>query len=297
MNVLVTGASGKLGSFVIRELESAGHTLVLTSRRRPDAAERWPWVQGDIRNFDTCCRAVAGVDAVQHVAAQPFPTDHPAIIARQQGEPLPFQTTMESNILGTYYLLQACVRHNVGIVVMTGSNCALGHGFRLSGTEFPIKYLPIDEDHPTDVEDSYSFSKLAGEELLASYTRAYGIRTYALRSAGIRPPEARAAMATNARPAQRWDQWLWPWIGSEDIAVAHRLLMERAADIESHGLYFCNADDTTALEPTMELVERFRPDLLPVVRELPGHASLMSNHRLKEAVGWQPTTSWRADTR
>jgi nucleoside-diphosphate-sugar epimerase len=59
-------------------------------------------------------------------------------------------------------------------------------------------------------------------------------------------------------------------------------------------VYFCNGDDTTALEPTMELVERFRPDLLPVARGLEGHASLLSNRRLRETVGWEPRTSWRA---
>ncbi|MCJ7797257.1 MAG: hypothetical protein MUQ56_10915, partial [Thermoleophilia bacterium] len=74
---------------------------------------------------------------------------------------------------------------------------------------------------------------------------------------------------------------------------AHRLLMERAHEIEPHGVYFCNADDTTALEPTQELVERYRPDLVPVTRRLEGHESLLANRRLQEAVGWQHKTSWR----
>ena len=50
MKVLVTGASGRLGPHVIRELEQAGHELVLFSRREPLAEfGGWPWVQGDLR--------------------------------------------------------------------------------------------------------------------------------------------------------------------------------------------------------------------------------------------------------
>ncbi len=294
MKVLVTGASGRLGPFVVAELESAGYDLVLMSRSRPQAADRWPWVAGDISSFEDCRKAVAGgIEAIQHLAAQPGPTDHPNSRKQAAEKGIAFDQTMRTNIMGTYYLLQAALEKDIGTFVMTGSNCALGHGSRISQTDFPIRYLPIDEAHPSDVEDSYSYSKLVGEELLASYTRAYGMRTYALRSAGICPPDRRANMARGAAAAEAWNVWLWAWIGSEDLAAAHRLLMEKAADIEPHGAYFCNGDDTTALEPTRELIERFRPDLLPLAEGIEGHASLLSNARLRGTVGWQPRTSWR----
>ena len=119
------------------------------------------------------------------------------------------------------------------------------------------------------------------------------MRTYALRSAGITEAYQRRQMALNAKPATAWDTWLGAWIGSEDLARAQRLLMEKARDIEPHGVFFCNGDDTRALEPSLALVERFRPELLPVVRDLPGHAAFLSNARLKQTVGWEPLTSWR----
>jgi len=249
---------------------------------------------GHLTDFDVCLKATeGGVEAVQHLAAQPGPTDHPS--SRQQAEEkgIRFDTTMRSNILGTYYLLQAAVAREIRTFVMTGSNCALGHGMRISGREFPFAYLPVDEAHPSDVEDSYSYSKLAGEELLASYTRAYGMRTYAVRAAGICPPERRAKMAQNAGPASGWNPWLWAWVGSEDVASAHRLLMEKADRIAPHGAYFCNADDTTAVEPTRELIERFKPELLGLLRQVEGHASLFANGKLRQAVGWEHRTSWR----
>jgi nucleoside-diphosphate-sugar epimerase len=200
---------------------------------------------------------------------------------------------MRSNIMGLYYLLQAALAQDVGIFVMTGSNCALGHGFRIGDKPFPVQYLPIDEEHPSDPHDSYSYSKLAGEMLLASYTSAYGMRTYSVRAAGICNEERRRGMAERVQPVQGWNPWMWAWIGSEDVASAHRLLMEKADGIEPHAVYFCNGDDTSVLEPSIELVTKYRPDLLPVVKGLEGNASFLSNHRLRQAVGWAPCTSWR----
>jgi nucleoside-diphosphate-sugar epimerase len=295
MKVLVTGSSGRLGPYVVAALERAGHDLTLFSRRAPsEALSHLPWVEGDIRSTEGCAKAVqGGFDAIQHLAAQPWPTDHPQerVAAKERG--IPCGTTMQSNVMGLYYLLQAALSADVGIFVMTGSNCALGHGYRISDRAFPFQYLPIDEAHPSDVEDSYSYSKLAGELLLESYTRAYGMRTYAVRAAGICNEARRRGIAARAAPVSSWDPWLWEWVGSEDVASAHLLLMEKANEIEPHGVYFCNADDTTALEPSRELVERFRPDLLPLVRDLAGHSSFLSNRRLQEAVGWVHRTSWR----
>jgi nucleoside-diphosphate-sugar epimerase len=293
MKVLVTGASGTLGPFVIRALMQR-HDLVLMSRRQPDPAfAALPWVCGDLNVFADCQRAVQGVDAIQHLAAQPWPVDHPALRGQAAAQGLPFDRTMQSNILGVYYLLQAAVEAGVGRVVMAGSNCALGHGYRISQTSFPLQSLPIDESHAAYPEDSYSYSKLAGEMLLASFTRAYGLRTYVTRPAAIYPPERRRWMAQHAAPATGWDPWLWAWVGSEDVASAHRLLLEASDTLPPHDVYYLTADDTTALEPSAELIARFQPTLLPYAERFRGHQAFFSTRKLTQAVGWQPCTSWR----
>ncbi len=296
MRVLVTGASGRLGPYVIRELMSAGHEVVLFSRR-PVGEEfgRLPLILGDINNFEDCQKAMRpGIEAVHHLAAQPWPVDHPQMRQRAEKRGIPFDATMRSNLMGVYYLLMAAVEKKVKTFVMTGSNCALGHGYRISERPFPFQYLPVDEAHPSDVEDSYSYTKHAAEEMLAAFSRAYGMRTYTLRAAGICNEKTRKSMAEHAQPLSEWSVWLYCWVGSEDVASAHRLLMECADDIEPNGVYFCNADDTDALEPSLEILERFRPEYLPLVRDLPGHASFLTNQRLKQVVGWQHKTSWRA---
>ncbi|MFP4056640.1 MAG: NAD-dependent epimerase/dehydratase family protein [Candidatus Brocadiia bacterium] len=294
MKVLVTGASGHLGPFVVAELAEAGHEPVLMCRSRPPDADRWLWVQGDVRNFEDCLRATqGGVEAIQHLGAMAWPTDHPRLRPQAERQGIPFDATIRTNVLGTYNLLQAAVARDIGLFVMAGSNCALGHYWRISGSPFPFRYLPVDERHPSCVEDSYSFSKLATEELLASYHRAYGLRTYVTRPCGIYTPDARARLAREAAPARHWSDVLWLWVGSEDVASAHRLLMEQARRLPPHDVFFCNAGDTTALEPTRELLQRFRPELLPLATGLEGHAALISSRKLREAVGWEPRTSWR----
>ncbi len=290
MKVLVTGAAGRLGGFVIQELIHRDFEPVLFSRREPQHEfDNVQWIQGDLENYDDVLKAMRGIEAVQHLGARPNPTDHPRIRSKAHN----FDATFKSNMLGTYYLMQAAVAEEVETVVMAGSNCALGHGFRISNTSFPVKYLPIDEAHPTDVEDTYSYSKLAGEELLASYTRAYGIRTYVTRICGIFPPEHRADLAHSAKPVQGWKESLWCWIASEDVATAHCMIQNAANQLPPHDVYFLNADDTTALEPSLELVEAYRPDLEPLVNRLDGHQSMISVEKLKRAVGWSPGPSWR----
>lgn len=296
MKVLITGGSGRLAKYVARELEGE-YDLVLFSRSRPpEDRSHLPWIQGDLNSFGDCLRAVEGVQAIQHLGAVPEPVDHPQIRRQRESDGIempPFDMTMRTNILGTYYLLQAAVRAGVKVVVMAGSNCALGHGYRISDRPFPIHYLPIDEKHPSDVEDSYSYSKLAGEELLASFTRAYNIRTYVTRLAGICPPERRKAMAENAQPAAGSIDWLWCWVASEDVAWAHRALMEKADDLPPHDVYFVNGADTTVIEESCELVARFRPDLLPLAKGLKEHQAFISTEKARLAFGYQARYTWR----
>lgn len=90
MRVLVTGASGTLAPFVIRALWER-HEVVLLSRRPPHAEfAALPWIQGDITVFDDCWRDVQGMDAIQHLAAQPWPVDHPRLRGQAAAQGVPF---------------------------------------------------------------------------------------------------------------------------------------------------------------------------------------------------------------
>ena len=230
MKVLITGASGRFARFVVQSLRD-DYELVLFSRSPlPEDRADLPWVQGDLNDFEACRRAVEGIDVIQHLGAVPWPSDNPAARARvaERGRELPpFDATMRTNIMGTYYLMRAAVEAGVQTVVMAGSNCAFGHCSRLSCTPYPVRYLPLDEEHPSDVQESYDYSKWAGEELLASFTRAWSIRTYVTRPAQIYPPDDLKRLAEEIRPATGWSGAFWGYVPSEDLADLHRMIMER----------------------------------------------------------------------
>ncbi|HHX65182.1 MAG TPA: NAD(P)-dependent oxidoreductase, partial [Chloroflexi bacterium] len=158
--VLVTGASGRFAEYVVKSLRD-DYELVLFSRSPlPEDRADLPWVQGDLNDFEACRRAVEGIDVIQHLGAVPWPSDNPAARARvaERGRELPpFDATMRTNIMGTYYLMRAAVEAGVQTVVMAGSNCAFGHCSRLSCTPYPVRYLPLDEEHPSDVQESYDY--------------------------------------------------------------------------------------------------------------------------------------------
>ncbi len=295
--VLITGGSGHLAEFVVKALRK-DYEIVLFSRNRPpeDRADL-PWVQGDLLNYEDCLKAVQGVEVIQHLGAVPWPSDDQPTRERiaAMGRSLPpWDATMKTNIIGTYYLMRAAVEAGVKVVVMAGSNCAFGHCWRVPGHEFPFKYLPLDEEHPSDVESSYSYTKLVGEELLAWFSRAYGIRTYVTRPAWIRPPETLAEHARTMKPATGWSESFWGYVASEDMADLHRTLQEKAESLPVHDVFVANAPDTLALEPTLELIEKFRPHLLPLAQgKLSGYDPFFSTAKATRLLGWRPKHSWR----
>jgi len=297
MKTLVTGATGIFGPYLVRELVSHGHEVALFTRKKPaDEFKDLEWIQGSINNIEDCLNAMKGrsFEAIHNAAAMADPTDSPGM--KGYNDTSFFPLAMQTNIMGLYNMLQAALRNDVGIFVNTGTNCVLGHGYRISKRPHEIKYLPIDEDHPSDAEDSYSFSKIVGEQLLETYSKVYGMRCYSLRAVSIRDTEFRINNGIKhcEKPTTEWDEWLFAWVAPEDLASAHRLLMEQAHSIVPYGRYYCLNDDTDVSEPTMDIIRAYKPELLDVIREpMEGHAALFSNKRLKAVVGWRPTQSWR----
>jgi nucleoside-diphosphate-sugar epimerase len=299
MRVLVSGVSGRLGPWLARALAAGGHEPVFFARRPLEGGEWGDFEQviGDANDLKACVESARGrrLDAIMHAAAQPVPTD--TVGTDSWKDYATCDLTMRTNILGLFNMLQAALRSDIGIFIQTGSNCATGHSFRISGTDFPIRYLPIDEEHPVDVEDSYSYSKYAGELLLDSYARSYGMKCYAVRAGWNLDEEMRRKQAAEfSKPVQSLRSVLNPWVAFEDCSAAHVAILDRAADgaLPPFAQYYCHADDSCASEPTMDILKKFRPDLLPRLKSaLPGFAPFMSNQKLKDHTGWAPRYTWR----
>ena len=305
MKILITGGTGSLAEYVVKELER-DHELVLFDRVRPGEGRiafvgDHEYVQGDLTDGGDCARAVWGCDAVVHLAAIPYPTDHrsshtaslQAMGIMPRG--MPFDETMRVNTMGTYHILHAAVEAKVGVVVAVTSNALLGHLdiYRISDNPFPIHCLPIDEEHPIYPEGSYALSKSFQEQLLEMYSRAHGIRAYALRPARIQRPEIQREHARRVQPTKAFTgEVVNGYTDIEDAARAVRMCLDAHRDLPAYDAYYVNAADTLSLEDSGELVERFRPDLLDSVRDLPGRAAFISSAKATRAFGWRPAHSW-----
>jgi len=299
MQVTITGGTGNLSQYIQKELEGQ-YDIVLFDRIEPGKNRvtydiKYPVVVGDLTKFDDCLKAVAGSQAVIHLGAIPWPVEHPEWRQRIPGAAqMPWDETMRVNTMGTYYLLEAARRAGVTTIVAATSNCVLGHGFRLSDRPFPVEYLPLDEAHPLDFEDSYSLSKHLNEDTMRAYAHGYGMRCYGLRPATIMRPEALEAHAKNQTPPQEWSEWFFGYNDIRDIARAFSLCLEAgmAGDLPPFDAYFVNAADTLASEDSRALVERLRPDLLPKAHDLHGRQSFISTQKAEKAFGWKPQHSW-----
>ena len=75
MRVTVTGASGNLGAYVVRELASAGHETILFDRVAPAGATDHAVVLGDLADTRACEQALVGADALVHLGGIPFASE------------------------------------------------------------------------------------------------------------------------------------------------------------------------------------------------------------------------------
>lgn len=172
---LVTGGAGFIGSNLTEALLKAGDNVRVldnfaTGRRENLAAVddwaaagggRFELVEGDMRDFTICERAVAGVDYVLHQAAIPS-------VQRSVQDP---RTTNEVNVGGTLNLLEAARQAGAKRFVFASSSSIYGDS----------ETLPKIESMPSAPISPYGLQKLAGETYCGLYTRLYGLPTVALR--------------------------------------------------------------------------------------------------------------------
>jgi nucleoside-diphosphate-sugar epimerase len=145
MRILVTGGTGKVGIVAVRVLAGAGHDVTVIGRSVGHSIEGAQYQQCDVNDYDTLLSTMEGHNAVVHLAAIPHPLGTPG------------REIFRVNNLGTFNVFEAAAQCGITRVVAASSINAFGYFFGDRG--FPIRYLPIDEEHEGIATDAYSFSK------------------------------------------------------------------------------------------------------------------------------------------
>jgi CDP-glucose 4,6-dehydratase len=174
-SVLVTGAYGLLGSWLVKGLLEAGAVVTVIRRdetpgsalRALDLERHVNVVHGDICADDLVDRALAEyeVSTVFHLAAQ-------TLVPTANRSPL---STFETNIRGTWLLLEACRTQGVGRVIVAASDKAYG----------PHDQLPYTEDHALQPRFPYDVSKAATDLIARSYWHTFRLPVAVTRFANL----------------------------------------------------------------------------------------------------------------
>jgi nucleoside-diphosphate-sugar epimerase len=281
MRVVVTGGSGRIGRWVVRELVGRGHEVTIFDRVPP--AEQPAGVRyklGECDDLGGVYDVLRGHDAVIHLAAIPSNQVHP------------YPTVFRTNVIATYNVGEAAGRLGLRTMVAASSINALG--IPMAERPFGPQYLPIDEEHPRLPQDAYSLTKLLDEETLAALHRRTGMRTIAIRPPLMLygEPEREGALVKerldnpdlNARV-------MWVYCDVRDLAQGFRLAVEN--ETLGNETFFITADDALAHEPLAELLPRYFPGTEEMARGLTGTSPAVVSTKAKRLLGYQPTHTWR----
>ena len=275
MRVVITGGSGRVGSYVVPELLAAGHEVTVFDLR-PPKSDRVAHIDGSVLDLAACREAFEGAEAVVHLAAIPHPMSDPP------------ERVFEVNTMGTWHVHQAAAEAGARRVIHASSDSTYGYVFRKH--EIPVDYLPIDEDYPQRPQDPYGLSKVAGEHIARAFSDGQGLETVALRICWVWTPDQPEAYRKVTQDPDAWWRNLWVYNDARDAAQAFRLA------IETPGLLcerFCiaAADNGTEAD-TLELFARHYGDVA-LRKPIEGRQSPIDTSRAAERLGYRPRHSWR----
>lgn len=293
---LVTGATGLVGSWVVKRLVNAGAEVVCLVRDwipqselvRSGVLERTKVVRGDVCDHGLLERVLGEfeIDTVIHLAAQTIVT-----IANRNPT-----STFETNIGGTWKLMEACRRSpKVRQVIIASSDKAYG----------TQEHLPYTEDTPLQGQHPYDVSKSCADLIARTFAITYDLPVVITRCGNfygggdlnwnrIVPGTIRSGLRGH-RPVIRSDgQYIRDYFYVEDAAAAYMLLAESLAanpNLKGEAFNFSNETQVTVRELVSLILKRMNLDLEPDIRneatnEIP--RQFLSAQKARTLLHWEP---------
>ena len=292
----VTGATGLVGSWLTRRLCEAGADVVCLVRDwvpqselvRSGWLERVKVIRGDVCDQALLERALGEfeIDTVIHLAAQ-------TIVGIANRNPV---STFETNIGGTWSLLEACRRTpTVKQIVLASSDKAYG--------DQPV--LPYDESAPLQGQHPYDVSKSCADLIAHTYAVSYGLPVAITRCGNfygggdlnwnrIVPGTIRSILRGQAPVIRSDGQFVRDYFYVEDGAAAYMLLAERLAldpSLRGEAFNFSNELQITVLDMVNRILELMGSELVPDVRNEASNEirlQYLSAAKARRCLQWEP---------
>lgn len=303
--VLVTGATGIIGSWLCEALLARGASVVALvldddpqSRFYADAvAGRCSIVRGNLASFADCARAINSYECevVFHLGAQ-------TIVGTALRDPL---ECFESNIRGTYNLLEAArrVQPLVRALVVASTDKAYG--------DAPV--LPYTEDMPLNGKHPYDVSKSCADLLAAAYHHTYGLPVTVARCGNVYGggdlnwsrivPGTIRSLLRGERPVLRSDGApVRDYIYVEDAVEGYVTLAEATerAGVAGEAFNFGTQSGSTALDMVETIGRVMGIDANPVVLDaapMEIREQTLDSSKARERLGWRPRWELEAGLR
>ena len=295
----VTGATGLVGSWVVRSLVDQGADVVCLIRDwvpqcelvRAHLIETVKVVRGDVRDQTLLERTLGEyeINTVVHLAAQ-------TIVTIANRNPV---STFETNIGGTWALLEACRRSpRVKQIVLASSDKAYGDQ----------ENLPYDEETPLLGRHPYDVTKSCADLIARAYACTYDLPVVITRCGNfygggdlnwnrIVPGTIRSVLR-GQRPIIRSDgEYVRDYFYVEDGAAAYVLLAERLGEdpnLRGQAFNFSNETQVTVLELVQRILTLMNSDVQPDVRNEATNEirrQFLSAAKARRVLGWQPLYS------
>ena len=275
--VVVTGGSGRLGQFVIRDL-LAHRYEVLSLDRVPPREKLCPSWLADLRHSGDLFEALKSAYGIIHLGAHQAPNLAPDA------------ETFGNNVVSTYNVLRAAADLRMKRVVVASSIAAFG--FIYAKNLWPPDYLPLDENHPSTPQDSYGLSKVTGEQIADSIVAVHKEMTISsLRFPGVIFDLSYESFRERWRNPQTRASGFWTYIDARDAAMACRLALD--AKFRGHEVFIAAARNNCMIQPTLELIKKFLPKGAKV-KKLPGtHWSCADSGKARRMLGFTPNHVWQ----
>jgi CDP-glucose 4,6-dehydratase len=298
--VFVTGATGFVGAHIVRTLLERGARVVCLERDaiRTTAFDlfelrrRVTVVRGDLADFGLLERVLNEyeIEAVFHLAAQ-------ALVGVANRSPL---STFETNVRGTYLLMEACrVTKTVARVVVASSDKAYG----------THDALPYAEDYPLLGLFPYDASKVCTDVIARSYAHTYQLPVAVTRFANVYGPGdlnlsriipgAVVAALRGEAPVIRSDGTpVREFVYVDDVARGYLLLAEKIDEARGEAFNFGTGEQVQMLDLARRVIRlagregRLEPRVL-LARKIEGEidAQYLSAEKVEARFGWRAEVS------